>query len=1335
MKNNIIKSLLSVVLILSMCMGLFTTVGAENLTGKDIAEMEFDSASTELYEGVSLLMGLGILNETDTFPANLGEGITRAHFLEFVMRFAFDGAAGSTGKTLPFTDVDTTASYYPSLATAVEAGYIKEDTRFRPDDYITYEEALTVMFRVYDLDVLLDQSLPWPQNYVKLATKLKLYKGDMLLDHDGCLTYEGFFKLMGDVLEANVVEAHYSTEGIEYTISEQKYMELWYDTYEFEGVVKANGITNIDASGVYKENHLLIGDRYYYAGDKYQQYLGYSVEGFYRDDDFDTIISISKKYSKELEIEAKDIDGVSVSGDTVNIKYEDNGSYKDVQISKKANVLYNGKAFDPTYFNVDWYNIERGSIKLLARNGSTYDMAFIEEYESKIVVSVDTNEEGMIYVKDDEPVVLEDTDFYEIKKDGKVIALADIQPDNVISIKKSYDNSRLEIFVSEEKFTSPLTAKSVDEGILYFGNKQYKNVGSTLISSMKLGETYDVYVDVFGYIVECENVAEKDINVGYMIKLGYDDWKKKVEVMMLKAGDEEPFIYELAEKVKIDGKSYKISNIIDTAINDTSNCPLFSGNTEPCEFVIYRFNTDGKISYIDTPTLGANEDKKTTIYKKIDTDNYDNPLYTQAQIDKIKANGLYLKNDKFGYYYDAAFNVAGIPKSLIALNKNTMCVNIPEVTDDLGNVITTPYEDYETVSYSAVPDEDWHKSLVLYTLGSEGMVAIAGCFKGLGGGGSITDRDVMYVVARIAFAQKDDEWMRRITVVRNGVETNIYVKPEDEAKGKVTIPADLAVGDSISYKANTSGYVTAFSKYFDYKTQTIMNSSYFSSRIRIGGGYIYDWEGGFYSIVTDPDNFNAEYSEVLAKPSGGYIYEVSGKELIYEPMTDSKIVKFSSAGEGATIYISKLGYGTNRAFHYYKGQASDKDKYGELKATFYDSYGGNILSTTKADAYGKITIPSNTDHSLTQGNDMFVGWSDGKTVWTAGSQCTLTHHAYFYPVWESSYRHSFVSDSATATGTAPEDIWSIADGTKTITLPENPFTYIGWEFIGWTDGTNTYQPGAQYLVTENHVEFKAKWQEARTATFVAPSADYTGTAPVAISKLAGTPIQLPENTFTREVAVGNYEFQGWKLGTTTYQAGDSFTMPDNNVEFVAQFKYVGGTASMGVSKAASVERTTLDGGGYTYTATDRSTFNGAYNIINNSTEKKSRYALFEIDLTNIKNITSATIDLSASKVDNGGSLRFFAGSGNYDSDFANPALPTSYFASESVTNSSTLTDRTFTTDITEYLKSQAEAGKKKVTIFVYYTASRANWNGGFRLYWPGKTSFAPTLTITTANDQ
>ena len=113
MKKSI-KSLLSIVLVLSMCIGCITTVGAANLTYKDISEMDFDSQSTDMYEGVSLLMGLGILKDTDTFPANLGEGITRAHFLEFVMRFALDGAGSTSGKTLSFTDVNSSA-YHPPI--------------------------------------------------------------------------------------------------------------------------------------------------------------------------------------------------------------------------------------------------------------------------------------------------------------------------------------------------------------------------------------------------------------------------------------------------------------------------------------------------------------------------------------------------------------------------------------------------------------------------------------------------------------------------------------------------------------------------------------------------------------------------------------------------------------------------------------------------------------------------------------------------------------------------------------------------------------------------------------------------------------------------------------------------------------------------------------------------------------------------------------------------------------------------------------------------------------------------------------------------------------------
>ena len=1359
--KKLIKSLLSMVIVLSMCIGLVTTAQAANLTAKDISEMDFDSQSTDFYEGVSLLMGLGILKDTDSFPVNLGEGITRANFLEFVMRFALDGAEAGAGKTLTFTDVDSSASYYGSLAAAVQQGIIKEDTQFRPDDYITYEEALTVMFRVYGLDAILDPSLPWPQNYVNLATKLKLYKGEMLLDHDGCLTYEGFFKLMGDVLEADVVEPHFSTGGIEYTISDDKYMEVWYDTYEFEGSVQANGITNLSSDGAYKEGYLLIDGKYYYCGDKYQQFLGYDVEGFYRKDDKDTIISISKKYCKELIINAKDIEGITVSGGFVNISYDDNGKKKDARVSTSAPVIYNGKTFANDRFYQEWYDISRGNIKLVTKNGSTYDIAYIDEYESYIVTGVDTKEDSqLIYLKDSEPVSIENAEYYEIKKDGKTIALSDIQIDNVVSLKKAYDNSRLEIIVSEEKFSSPLTSYSKDDKLLYFGARQYEVESETFIDSLSLGINYDVYVDAFGYIVDCVNAAEDDVNVGYIIAAQYKNWPKEARVMMLKEDDEEPFEYLLADKVKIDGENVRLDKIISDALATTPTGAFFGGSREPMAVVIYKFNSEGKISYIDTAELGDKEDIKTTLYKKIDGER------------------LYNKNDKFGLY-NSSSAVSGIVKSRIAVNKNTMYINVPTAeTDDQGNTIPPAYEDYETIS--SVADEEWYSDLQLYTHGNEGLVAIAGVFSGLGTSRSIGDKDLLSVVSRISFVEKDDDWVKRITLVRNGAEYNVYVDSEDEVVASYDdatmtyngttytdrakyefaklfdassfIPQTLSVGDAVSYKTDTKGYLTVLKKYYDYKTQTLKDNNQFNTTVRIGGGYIEKYEGGFYGIVVDPDNFDPANLEVLAKPSSGYIYEVQGKELLYEPMTNAHIVPFSSAGKGATIYVSKLGWEVNRSYVFYRGQASSKDKYGDLRANFYESYGSETYTTLIADVAGNITLPEITFEN--PGNE-FMGWSDGRDVFAPGETYNLTNfNANFYPVWATSYKHSFVSDSQSATGTAPADIWAIAG--ESITLPANPFTNIGWEFIGWSDGTNTYQPGTTYLTGEANVEFKAIWQEARTATFTAPSADYVGTAPVAISKLAGSVITLPENTFTNNtVKVGSFAFAGWKLGSVIYQAGDEFTMPDTNVEFVATFEYVPGTAVFGDS--ADEVDTYL----HTYkpaTADTAATNSIIYNHSDYSVVRtgittgatKIQYITFKTGLLAGLDIESASLVLTHAKNSlntnqHGGhtainlvtNMKNTIGAlslnvGNNTGIGASIAVPSVVATPQwkaTLGNMTSAGSNTF--DLTEIIKKAIELGEENITIrLVHYNPRTDKDNDGYRLY-QGNHASRPKLTITT----
>ena len=62
------------------------------------------------------------------------------------------------------------------------------------------------------------------------------------------------------------------------------------------------------------------------------------------------------------------------------------------------------------------------------------------------------------------------------------------------------------------------------------------------------------------------------------------------------------------------------------------------------------------------------------------------------------------------------------------------------------------------------------------------------------------------------------------------------------------------------------------------------------------------------------------------------------------------------------------------------------------------------------------------------------------------------------------------------TGSAPASGSGI-DGT-TITLAANNFTYPGYTFAGWSDGTNTYPAGATYVLSSGGapIVFTAQWK-------------------------------------------------------------------------------------------------------------------------------------------------------------------------------------------------------------------------------------------------------------------
>ena len=135
------------------------------------------------------------------------------------------------------------------------------------------------------------------------------------------------------------------------------------------------------------------------------------------------------------------------------------------------------------------------------------------------------------------------------------------------------------------------------------------------------------------------------------------------------------------------------------------------------------------------------------------------------------------------------------------------------------------------------------------------------------------------------------------------------------------------------------------------------------------------------------------------------------------------------------------------------------------------------------------------------------------------------------------------------TGTAPS-AGSGLDGT-TITLAANTFSYPGYTFAGWNDGTATYGASASYLLSSDGapITFTAQWTANASDPYSFAAAGGTPT-PASGSGLDGTTISLPAAP-TR----AGYTFAGWNDGTATYGAGASYLLSSDGapITFTAQW--------------------------------------------------------------------------------------------------------------------------------------------------------------------------------------
>lgn len=139
----------------------------------------------------------------------------------------------------------------------------------------------------------------------------------------------------------------------------------------------------------------------------------------------------------------------------------------------------------------------------------------------------------------------------------------------------------------------------------------------------------------------------------------------------------------------------------------------------------------------------------------------------------------------------------------------------------------------------------------------------------------------------------------------------------------------------------------------------------------------------------------------------------------------------------------------------------------------------------------------------------------------------------------------------------PEPQTVDADTPYTLTAP----TRSGCVFLGWSDGTTTYEAGTVLTVDDltSDITLTAQWAQSVAISFDSGTSSSTSGIPSDTSGAAGSSYTLPTSEPRRNS--GSYEFTGWEYSEDgdVYDAGETVTLPDGGttaVTFTAQWAHV-----------------------------------------------------------------------------------------------------------------------------------------------------------------------------------
>lgn len=582
------------------------------------AAVPSEAAGTRFEEAVSVLSSLNIMNGDENGEYRLDDTIIRSEVTKMaVTAMGMQNAADNAKGTETFDDVSSEhwANGYINLAVSLGLVEGDGDGNFRPNDEISYSEAVAIMVRAAGYETKAQNKGGYPSGYLSVANENKMTK-NVEGSASSPISRGNVAILTNNTLETYKMEQTGFGSNTKYEVTDKTLLGDNLETEKFSGQITAVGAAALkDYEGV-NENSVRIDDTVYPASSSLTSLLGYNVTCYAKktsngDKSIILAVPVSGK-NKSAELNSDLFVRLTTKNSLNAVEYytdEEQSKTSTAVIAADAQLIYNNRAADFSTELIDLEGKQAFMTMLDTDSDSKYDIIFVTEYKNVVLDYASSTKA----VGKDKTVIRFDDDDYKLYLGSNEAKPEDLKEWDVLSVAESLDESYREIYVTRSSTEGKLESKN-DDGYT-IGGKSYK-LSTDFKDDVSIGTTAEFCFDVAGKIAAVKTAANLSDGYAYLTN-AYRSTGGENVIIKITDKDGEQYTLTVAEKAKLNGASSTDDAILEALTNEGSVVK---------QLVTYSKNSSDKVTEINTAAdkseSGTADTEHFTLNKKLDNEVY-----------------------------------------------------------------------------------------------------------------------------------------------------------------------------------------------------------------------------------------------------------------------------------------------------------------------------------------------------------------------------------------------------------------------------------------------------------------------------------------------------------------------------------------------------------------------------------------------------------------------------------------------------------------------------------------------------------------------------------------